>query len=151
MDSFSTDDNGDDLSNLWWDDALTLLHDKLVVREKPTLIHCHMGVNRAPSLAGVVLVAFYNYHPSIVWKMLRSCRPMAWAYYLPNGYRWLATNQKWLQVRDVEPEALLTAADDIEQQLRLNKDSIDHVIRTIRVMERNREVVTQKSVSMKMK
>ena len=148
-----TDDDGMDLSPEWWEMALDFLHHQLLVHERPTLIHCHMGVNRAPSLAGLAMVALHGWEPIPAWWAIREARPMAWAYYLPNGYRWLAEEDNyylWAKTTKATPEDLLYAADVIDEHLRTNASSIRHVIRTIRKMERERAIVNQSSVTKNM-
>ncbi len=49
-------------------------------RGEKSLVHCHMGVNRGPSVAYAVLLD-RGYGPVQAWRMIRRARPQAAVYY----------------------------------------------------------------------
>lgn len=82
------DDDGSDLGPRFWEAGLNYVYE--VLDEDPehvVLIHCHMGVNRAPSLAALA-VQYVNGGIGVdVWNAIREVRPIAWAIYYPEGLR----------------------------------------------------------------
>ena len=82
------DDDGSDLGPRSWEAGLNYVYE--VLDEDPehvVLIHCHMGVNRAPSLAALA-VQYVNGGIGVdVWNAIREVRPIAWAIYYPEGLR----------------------------------------------------------------
>lgn len=79
-----TDDDGEDKAGEWFNEVRDAAEALMDLGYK-TLIHCHMGVNRAPSAAGYVLVNRHGMTGVEAWKLIRRKRPMAWAIYLPDG------------------------------------------------------------------
>ena len=51
------DDDGDAQQHAWFDEGVTWIEDVLADPAAMVLIHCHMGVNRAPSLMFAALLA----------------------------------------------------------------------------------------------
>jgi dual specificity phosphatase 3 len=75
------DDHGGRLPARWWIEG-TDLADRALDAGGRVFIHCHMGVNRAPSLAVAVLV-HRSWRPLDAWRLLRARRPQAHALYAP--------------------------------------------------------------------
>lgn len=71
-----TDDDGEDRPGEWYRRGIETARAILVDPEARILIHCHMGVNRAPSMTFAVLVALGA--PAIeALKSIRGARPIA--------------------------------------------------------------------------
>lgn len=71
-----TDDDGRDRPGEWYQRGIETAQAILVDPEARILIHCHMGVNRAPSMTFAVLVALGI--PAIeALESIRSARPIA--------------------------------------------------------------------------
>jgi protein-tyrosine phosphatase len=51
------------------------------------LTHCHMGVNRGPSLGFAVLLA-QGWDPVEALDTIRTARPIAWVAYAEDALRW---------------------------------------------------------------
>ncbi len=70
-----TDDAGQGQSDGWFDKAVAIAED---VRRRggKLLVHCHMGINRAPSLAYRLLLEVGE-HPIEALDLIRAKRPIA--------------------------------------------------------------------------
>lgn len=80
------DDAGQRVPGAWFDEgvdyALTAIEQGGTV-----LTHCHMGVNRGPSLGFAVLLA-QGWDPIEALDAIRSVRPIAWVAYAEDALRW---------------------------------------------------------------
>lgn len=56
-------------------------------RERPVFVHCHMGINRSPSVVFFMMTAMGYYHgtPKTAYKRLRAVRPEAGIKYSPEA------------------------------------------------------------------
>lgn len=78
------DDHGGQQPLEWWEAGCRYAREALDDGDN-VLIHCHMGINRGPSLAGLVLVDYFGMDPVDAWNLVRKSRPFAWAIYMPDG------------------------------------------------------------------
>jgi dual specificity phosphatase 3 len=80
------DDAGQQVPFAWFDEAVAwaqgAIDDGGVV-----LTHCHMGVNRGPSLGLAVLLA-QGWDPIEALDAIRAARPIAWIAYADEALRW---------------------------------------------------------------
>lgn len=87
------DDDGGLQPDWWWKDGLSITRDA-VDQGRQVLIHCHMGVNRGPSLAGIALVEVFRMTPFNAWSTIRAQRPISWACYMPDGLNYLGRHSE---------------------------------------------------------
>lgn len=97
------DDDGGRMPVWWWRDG-TAAARRAIEAGGRVFVHCHMGVNRAPSLALAVLVD-HGWAPLDAWRLVRARRPQAFALYAP---------QYLTSVGRVEEAAELQRAMDAE-------------------------------------
>lgn len=120
------DDHGGEQPDRWWDEIIELggiLKDAGEV----VLVHCHMGVNRGPSAAGIILTTSYGWNPITAWKHIRTERSLAWAIYMPDGLRFLGKDEQ---------------ADKLEQLINDSDDgTMMETIGRIRMLQRHGEVI----------
>lgn len=83
------DDNGRAPNTEWWRSTIMFSRNIMQDESAVVLVHCHMGVNRGPSVAGAILVDQFGYDPLGAWEHIRSVRPMAYAIYLPSAAKYL--------------------------------------------------------------
>lgn len=123
------DDHGGQHGFDWWRETTKFVLGIIEAGGVP-LVHCHMGVNRAPSVAGTVLVA-QGMAPLEAWKLIREKRPMAWAIYLPEGVRALAADAEGDRARSLGIGASL-----VQGRIDANMNQVERTIGRIRRMER---------------
>jgi len=82
-----THDNGSEQDRNWFEDGWSLYLNELGRNpEGKVLAHCHMGVNRAPSLAFYLLLRS-QYRPKRALEMIREARPIAACHYARDAWR----------------------------------------------------------------
>ncbi|MDP9434838.1 MAG: dual specificity protein phosphatase family protein [Actinomycetota bacterium] len=82
------DDAGQSVPAEWFERAVSWVED--VWAEQPdavVLTHCHMGINRGPSLGFAVLLAL-GWDPAEAMAALRAARPQANVWYAADALRW---------------------------------------------------------------
>jgi hypothetical protein len=77
---FGTDDRGTARSDAWFDRVLTSLDDMLDDPYSVIVVHCHMGVNRGPSMA-LRLLLEQGWDAIDALEAIREARPIAAAIY----------------------------------------------------------------------
>jgi len=83
-----THDNGGRQPDAWFADGVSAVRDALARRPSATiLIHCHMGVNRAPSLAFAVMLDL-GWAPIEALDRLRAARPIVGIAYADQAINW---------------------------------------------------------------
>jgi protein-tyrosine phosphatase len=80
------DDAGQQVPGTWFDVAVTWALEALEQGGK-VLTHCHMGINRGPSLGFAVLLA-QDWDMVEALDAIRSARPIAWVAYAEDALRW---------------------------------------------------------------
>ena len=93
--------------------------------EAKVLVHCHMGVNRAPSMAYAVLLAQGVHHLEAI-SLIRNARPIAAALYAPQAL----DNHLW--VRQVPDHDRDEAVDELVAWMSVNRVDVSWVISRIR-------------------
>jgi dual specificity phosphatase 3 len=94
------------------------------------LTHCHMGVNRGPSLGFAVLLGL-GLEPVEALRAIQAARPIAYAYYAEDALEW------WIErhgLAEAEAAAHREALATYREQQRLD---VVHVIADIRSAERD--------------
>ena len=80
------DDAGQDVAPEWFDVAVGWAQDA-IDGGGTVLTHCHMGVNRGPSLGFAVLLG-QGLDPIAALGAIRAARPVAWVAYADAALRW---------------------------------------------------------------
>ena len=81
------DDAGQRVPAAWFDEAVAYVLDALTDPDAVVLTHCHMGINRGPSLGFAVLLA-QGWDPVEAIAAIREARPVAFAAYAEDALRW---------------------------------------------------------------
>jgi dual specificity phosphatase 3 len=81
------DDMGQRVPGWWFDEAVGAVLESLEESKSVVLVHCHMGINRGPSLAYAVLLA-QGVDPVDALEAIRSVRPIAYMSYAEDALRW---------------------------------------------------------------
>lgn len=120
-----THDDGGAQSDTWWNDGLAAVARARTANGR-VVVHCHMGVNRAPSLAYRILLAD-GVEPIEAFDRIRTARPIAAVLYAPSALdhhlRTIGTNED----------------DRIESILRLREHMFATDVDTMWVINRIRE------------
>ena len=80
------DDAGQQVPGEWFDVGVTWALEAME-QGGTVLTHCHMGINRGPSLGFAVLLA-QDWDPVEALDQIRSVRPIAWVAYAEDALRW---------------------------------------------------------------
>ena len=81
------DDAGQRMPDAWFDRGVTFALDALAQPGTKVLSHCHMGINRGPSLAYAILLALGT-DPVEALDALRRARPIANTWYAEDALDW---------------------------------------------------------------
>ncbi|KQT93870.1 hypothetical protein ASG49_02590 [Marmoricola sp. Leaf446] len=80
------DDAGQRVPGAWFDRGVTWAQEA-IDQGGVVLTHCHMGINRGPSLGFAVLLA-QGWDPVQALDRIRAVRPIAWVAYAEEALRW---------------------------------------------------------------
>ncbi len=121
-----THDNGGDQDVRWFIEGVEEILGALSCEpESKVLVHCHMGVNRAPSMVYAALLAQGVHHIEAM-SLIRTARPIAAALYAPQAL----DNHMW--VRQVPDEERLATVDELVAWMSENRVDTSWVISRIR-------------------
>jgi len=120
-----THDNGGAQSPSWFEDGLDALHEALRDREAKIVVHCHMGVNRGPSM-GFAYLLDQGWQPVDALTAIREARPIAAVAYASDALR--AHHDR----RFVGEEAAREQRQAIQAWMESNDIDVRTVIRRIR-------------------
>jgi dual specificity phosphatase 3 len=81
------DDAGQRMPDAWFDTGTDLILSRLQDREARVLVHCHMGVNRGPSMGFAVLLA-QGWDPLDALDTIREAREVAYIGYAEDALDW---------------------------------------------------------------
>lgn len=122
-----THDAGGDQEDAWFEDGvgavLAILDADPAAR---VVIHCHMGINRAPSLTFAVLLAL-GFEAIHALDTIRASRPIAAILYADSAVAW------WLRRQGTAARQIRRARTQVRNWLRENAADLDWVIHRIRV------------------
>jgi hypothetical protein len=124
---FGTHDNGGSQSDSWFELGVNVISD-VVERDGKAVVHCHMGVNRAPSMAYRLLLEAGHGHIESL-EMIRSSRPIAGIIYAPSAL------SHYLRINDVSATELLIKLQEVEQWFDENPVDLGWIISRIRRSE----------------
>ena len=82
-----TDDDGNGQSDAWFDAGVSAILGALADVNRKVIVHCHMGVNRGPSLAFAAMLAL-GHEPTEALAAIRAQRPIAAVLYAEDALRW---------------------------------------------------------------
>jgi len=92
-----THDSGGSQSSVWFDRGVAAIRAALADPEAKVLVHCHMGVNRAPSLVyAALLTQGFDIEQGL--DAIRAARPIAKILYAESAIRWIGALQGWSAV-----------------------------------------------------
>ncbi len=81
------DDRGEDMPDEWFDTGVPFALAALTQPDTKVLVHCHMGINRGPSLAFATLLAL-GWDPIEAMTTIRAARPIAAVGYADDALDW---------------------------------------------------------------
>ncbi len=84
---FGTDDADNGQPDIWFQNGVSAALEALGTPGRKLMVHCHMGVNRGPSMAFAVLLEA-GYGPVEALQMIRASRPIAGLIYAPDALSW---------------------------------------------------------------
>jgi len=84
---FGTDDADNGQPDDWFKNGVGAALDALCEPGRKLMVHCHMGVNRGPSMAFAILLES-GYGPVEALQMIRESRPIAGLIYAPDALAW---------------------------------------------------------------
>ena len=89
-----THDNGGIQERSWFDLGVAAITGALTNPDARVVVHCHMGVNRAPSMAFAALLALgYDIEDGL--DAIRDARPIAAILYAESAAAWFAERSGW--------------------------------------------------------
>ena len=121
------DDDGRHRDDAWFDKGLEHALEALLEPDSRIVIHCHMGVNRAPSMALAVLLGLGEHHLDAL-DLIRESRPIAAALYSDDAVSWFLRRHLSLDPFGVEVALLEVDA--------WHEDNPLDVVRVIRSIDR---------------
>jgi dual specificity phosphatase 3 len=124
------DDHGGTHSGDWFDSGVGAVRAAFEDPDAKVVIHCHMGVNRAPSMGLAVLVAL-GWEPLEALEAIRAARPIAAVLYADDAISWALRNAG---CGDTE---IMAARRRVRRWLRENPVDVSWVISRIRIAERS--------------
>lgn len=124
-----THDDGGPQDLSWFASGVAAIADVLGEPDSRAVVHCHMGINRAPSLVFAALLDMgHEIEESL--QMIRSARPIAAILYAGDAVRWFAQDRGWTD------EQLEDALGRTASWLDDNDFDVIEVISRIRLAER---------------
>lgn len=83
------DDAGQRMPDEWFDQGTRFVLEAMADPDARVLVHCHMGINRGPSMGFAVLLAT-GWSPVAAHIAIHRVRPIAWIDYWADATRWWA-------------------------------------------------------------
>lgn len=102
----ATDDDGYSRPDAWFESGVIAAITALREEGRKVFVHCHMGVNRAPSLTFAIMLAL-GHKPVPALDAIRTSRPIAAMIYAPDALAWwhrysgAASAESVAQIREV--------------------------------------------------
>ena len=123
-----THDDGGDQDPAWFDAGVAAARDAAGSDDIGLLVHCHMGINRGPSMAFAILLD-RGWEPSPALDAIREARPIAAISYAEDAVRWYSDRQ------DASSNTASAAISEVTRWHRSNGIDLSRVIRQIRLDE----------------
>ena len=105
------DDAGQRVPGAWFDQAIAWID--AAGPDAVVLIHCHMGINRGPSLGYAVLL-HQGWDPVDALAAIRGARPQANAWYAEDALRWHHARQRTSPAGDLRRVAAWRDANPLD-------------------------------------
>ncbi|WP_157953255.1 dual specificity protein phosphatase family protein [Nocardioides allogilvus] len=121
------DDAGQAMPHEWFDEGTERIRAALSDNGS-VLVHCHMGINRGPSMGFAAMLSL-GWDPIKALDRIREARPIAYIGYAEDALDW------WLVKNDFSVVDLNRAQGRIRQWRRDNYLDVAHVIRKVRLGE----------------
>lgn len=83
------DDAGQKMADDWFARGTEFVSDALQHNDSRILVHCHMGINRGPSM-GFASLLTQGWEPVAALTLLHEARPIAWVDYAEDATDWWA-------------------------------------------------------------
>ena len=122
------DDAGQRMPDAWFDTGTTLIREALDTGGT-VLAHCHMGINRGPSM-GYAAMLTLGWDPINALDAIRRARPIAYVAYAEDALDW------WLQGSGADRRTRNAAHDRLGEWRRTNHLDLVGLIRRIRSQQR---------------
>lgn len=123
-----TDDDGHGQSDQWFDAVVRAATEARSNPEAKLIVHCHMGVNRAPSAALAIMLA-EGYDVVEALDLIRSARPIAAILYAEDALNW------WHRRNGTTPEEAAIDHARAAQWFEQNPVDVAWIISRIRLAE----------------
>lgn len=122
------DDIGQQMADSWFSDGVGFAIEALAEPDAQVLVHCHMGINRGPSMAFAVLLAL-GMTPVAALSAIRRARPIAAIAYAQDALDW------WHQTNKVSPSVVRRQCGEVERWHERNPLDLGKIIRMMRKNE----------------
>lgn len=126
-----TDDDGEGQSYDWFDAGVECVTSALSTPNARVLVHCHMGINRGPSMAFAALLATGS-EPVAALDAIRTARPIAALLYAQDALAW------WHARTNAPALVRLEQRNAVTDWMNDHQIDIDTAIRRIRAAEGGR-------------
>ncbi|MGQ2912111.1 dual specificity protein phosphatase family protein [Aeromicrobium sp.] len=118
------DDAGQRMPDSWFDEGVAFALEA-VQSGGNVLVHCHMGINRGPSMGLAAMLAL-GWEPLTALDRIRSQRPIAYIGYAEDAIDW------WLRRKGATTEERHAHVGQVRRWRRDNHLDVAGIIRTIR-------------------
>ena len=122
--NLGTHDNGGEQDDDWFERGVTFVRAALSSPGTKVLIHCHMGVNRGPSMGFAALLAG-GLDPIEAMTVIRAARPIAGVIYAPSALDW------WLRHNNASDDTRAWAAVELMDWMDANEVDVAWVVNRI--------------------
>ncbi len=129
------DDAGQAMPDEWFDDGVDFALEALAEPEAQVLAHCHMGINRGPSMAFAILLAT-GMEPVAALTAIRSARPIAGISYADDALDWFH------RLTQTPAPVVKRQRAEVASWHRRNPIDVVRIIRTMRAHEDNGRPLT---------
>lgn len=118
------DDHDDDQEDEWFAEGVGAALEAFCDPTAKVMVHCHMGVNRGPSMAFATLVAM-GWEPVHALEAIRNARPIAAAIYADQGLDW------WHRQTDTDRDRASRQQSELAEWMGANRVDTGFVISRI--------------------
>ena len=122
------DDAGQSMPDEWFNDGVDFALEALADPDAQVLAHCHMGINRGPSMAFAILLAT-GMDPAAALTAIRAARPIAAISYADDALNW------WHRMTETPAPAAKRERAEVMQWHRANPIDVIRIIASIRSEE----------------
>jgi len=119
-----TDDDGRGQDDEWFEAGVTHFED-LSLRGGRVVVHCHMGINRGPSMAFAILLS-QGWGITEALDAIASARPIVGLIYADDAVRWWGRRNGWTRAQIADGVA------EVSRWQTANGIDVSQVIRVIR-------------------